>query len=61
MMNVSLSFVRPDRDALVSKLSLRQTEVQHQAVEDVYRLFQLFTNRRHHRREDFHDAWRPES
>ena len=27
---------------------LRQAEVQHQAMEDVYRLFQLFANRRHH-------------
>ena len=33
---------------LVPELSLRQAEVQHQAMEDVYRLFQLFTNRRHH-------------
>lgn len=40
---------------------LRQAEIQHQAVEDVYRLLQLLANRRHHRREDFHDARRTES
>ena len=55
------SFPRTDRRVPVPELSLRQAEVQHQALEDVYRLFQLFANRRHHRREDFHDAWRSES
>jgi len=35
-----------------------QTKIQHQAVEDVYRLLQLPTHCRHHRREDLHYARR---
>jgi hypothetical protein len=55
--------LRPNRLGYARSLLvlLRQAEVQHQAVEDVYRLFQLFANRRHHRREDFYDARRAES
>ena len=36
-----------------------QEKVQHQALEDVHRLFQLSAGRRHHRRKDFLHARRP--
>ena len=39
----------------------RQTQIQYQTVENLYRLFQLLANCRHHRREDFHNAWRAKS
>ena len=34
----------------------RQASVQHQIMEDVYRLLQLFTDRGNHRRKDIHNA-----
>lgn len=34
----------------------RQTAIQHQTLEDLYRLLQLPIHRRYHRREDFHHA-----
>jgi len=40
---------------------IRQTSVQHQIVEDLYRLFQLPAYRCYYRREDFYNAWWSES
>ena len=37
---------------------VRQKEIQHQALEDFYRLLQLSPNSGHHRREDlYHARW----
>lgn len=37
----------------------RQAQIQYQAVENIHRLLQLPSHRRHHRRENLHNAWRP--